>query len=92
MKHYIDADLAIRNIEELADDARERDIEPEFSAGWVIEFLANFPQAADAPKQGKWAKIGEIQPIYVCNVCMKRSDSNYSYCPHCGTYMGVCEK
>ena len=47
-------------------------------------------------KSGKWYRINNpnFSPFdnsraykYQCTVCMKYSDGNYNYCPHCGSCM-----
>ena len=60
----------------------------------AIEILAEIEYAPTADvvevKHGKWLKVQELSPRYVCTNCRHLyNNMGYKYCPNCGAKMGA---
>lgn len=95
MSRYIDAELAVKHIEEMTLE-HER-MQSNFSANWMIDFLEAFPRADVEPvRHGHWIKVfprrTNRNATYKCSVCKKLRSSYYNdvaewdHCP-CGAKM-----
>lgn len=98
MKEYIERECALAYIEDSDPDVLDFDGEERllwgFSRSKAIEIICSVPTADVGPiKHGKWVKVSEYMPIYVCSICEERNlfrngDNVLSlYCPKCGAKM-----
>ena len=95
---YINADDAIRHIEELT--VPEERSAALYSANWIIDFLEAFP---DAPvgRRSKWVAVNnqayspfdpESEPVlYICKLCLTKQRHRSNFCPNCGAEMREAE-
>ena len=93
MSRYIDAELAVKHIEEMTLE-HER-MQSNFSANWMIDFLEAFPTADVEPvRHGRWIEQThewDFPPFhytdYKCSLCGIREQAKRNYCPDCGAKM-----
>jgi rubrerythrin len=90
MARYIDADFVTASINRVLE---ERKTEKETTAYFAFEqfkFLLGQAPTEDVVevKHGKWLKVQELSPRYVCTNCRHLfSNMGYKYCPNCGAKM-----
>lgn len=79
MSRYIDADALLKNLpEDLPYKASVKRVLTQAPTADVVEV-----------KRGKWKKVYEIYPMYVCTSCNHLyNNKEYRYCPNCGSKNG----
>ena len=91
---YINADDAVKHLEEMTDPVRRGT--DRFNVNWIINFLEAFP-AEPVALTSRWVEVNipSSDPLeekrtgylYVCKRCLTLQLKKSKFCPECGAKM-----